>query len=225
MVKKISIRDSYKKSDSGRFRPLVIILIIAVAAGLIYWGYPILFPNSSVKSPAIPTIVTKPTPTTVITKPEVEPVEKKKTEFEIEMEERAQGYKNRIFVYEPYEPPSNRNPFQRVRTSVFLEEPIEKEESITKEEPIEKKAGEEEKVLRFPKPELPPGTKLSGIIDSKDKKIAIIEMSGETYIANLYDIISERYIIKEIKKDEVIIDFNGYLFSLKIGGEDSSDGF
>jgi len=209
VVKEISIRNLFKKSDSGRFRLLVIILIIAVAAGLIYWGYPILFPNSSVKSPATPTIVTKPTPTTVITKPEVEPVEKKKTEFEIEMEERAQGYKDRIFVYEPYEPPSNRNPFQKVRTSDFLEEPIEKEE------------GEEEKILRFPKPELPPGTKLSGIIDSKDKKIAIIEMSGETYIANLYDIIAERYIIKEIKKDEVIIDFNGYLFSLKIGGEET----
>jgi len=209
VVKEISIRNLFKKSDSGRFRLLVIILIIAVAAGLIYWGYPILFPNSSVKSPATPTIVTKPTPTTVITKPEVEPVEKKKTEFEIEMEERAQGYKDRIFVYEPYEPPSNRNPFQKVRTSDFLEEPIEKEE------------GEEEKILRFPKPELPPGTKLSGIIDSKDKKIAIIEMSGETYIANLYDIISERYIIKEIKKNEVIIDFNGYLFSLKIGGEET----
>jgi len=219
VVKKISIRNLFKKSDSGSFRLLVIILIIAAAAGMIYWGYPNLFPNSSVKSPATPTIVTKPTPTTVITKPEVEPVEKKKTEFEIEMEERAQGYKNRIFVYEPYEPPSNRNPFQKVRTSTFLEEPI------AKEEPIEKKEGEEEKILRFPKPELPPGTKLSGIIDSKDKKIAIIEMSGETYIANLYDIISERYIIKEIKKDEIIIDFNGYLFSLKIGGEDFSDGF
>jgi len=83
--------------------------------------------------------------------------------------------------------------------------------------------GEEGKVLRFPKPELPPGTKLTGIIDSKDKKVAIIEMNEETYIANLYDIISERYIVKEIKKDEVIIDFNGYFFSLKIGGEDTSN--
>jgi len=216
VVKEISIRNLFKKSDPGRFRLLVIILIIAVAAGMIYWGYPILFPNSSVKSTATPTIVTKPTPTTVITKSEVEPVEKKKTEFEIEMEERAQGYKDRIFVYEPYEAPSNRNPFQKVRTSDFLEESIEKGEGEEEEE---------KKVLRFPKPELPSGTKLSGIIDSKDKKIAIIEMNGETYIANLYDIISERYIIKEIKKDEVIIDFNGTLFSLKIGGEDSSDGF
>jgi len=50
-------------------------------------------------------------------------------------------------------------------------------------------------------------------------------MNGETYIANLYDIISERYIVKEIKKDEVIIDFNGTLFSLKVGGKVSLDGF
>lgn len=211
MVKEISIRNLFKKSDPGRFRLLVIILIIAVAAGMIYWGYPILFPNSSVKSTATPTIVTKPTPTTVITKSEVELVEKKKTEFEIEMEERAQGYKDRIFVYEPYEAPSNRNPFQKVRASDFLEEPIEKEEGEEEEE---------KKVLRFPKPELPSGTKLSGIIDSKDKKVAIIEINGEIYIANLFDIISDRYIVKEITKDEVIIDFNGDFFSLKIGGKD-----
>ena len=221
MEKEISIRDLFKKSDSEKNRILIIILIVVVIAGLIYWGYQLLFTNSSVKSPATPTIVTKPTPTTVITKPEVEPAEKKKTEFEIEMEERAQGYKNRIFVYEPYEPSSNRNPFQKVKTSAFLEEPIEKGEPIEKEEGEEE---EEKKVLRFPKPELPPGTILTGIIDSKDKKIAIIEMNGETYIVSLYDIISERYIIKEIKKDEVIIDFNGYLFSLKIGGEEASDG-
>jgi len=68
------------------------------------------------------------------------------------------------------------------------------------------------------------GTKLSGIVGSKDKKVAIIEMNGEIYIANLYDIISERYIVKEIKEDEVIIDFNGYFFSLKIGGENTLDG-
>jgi FKBP-type peptidyl-prolyl cis-trans isomerase 2 len=48
-------------------------------------------------------------------------------------------------------------------------------------------------------------------------------MNGETFIANLYDIISEEYIVKEIKKDEVVIDFNGYFFSLKIGGEDTSN--
>ena len=217
MVKEISIRDLFKKSESDtgkniKSRILIILLILIVAAGVIYWGYPLLFSDSSVKSPVASVTVTTPAPTTITPKVEAEPVVKEKTEFENEMEKREKGYKNKIFVYEPYEPPSNRNPFQRVRASALLGEPIEKEE------------GEEEKILRFPKPELPPGTKLSGIIDSKDKKIAIIEMSGETYIANLYDILLDRCIVKEIKKDEVIIDINGYFFSLKIGGEDSSDG-
>jgi len=204
----MSIKNLFKKSDSGRYRILVIILIIVVLAGIIYLGYPLVFPDISVKSLITPVIVTTPASTTVTPKAEVEPVVKKKTEFEIEMEKRMQGYEEKIFVYEPYEPPSNRNPFQKVRTSYYLGETAEKEE---------------EDVLRFPKPELPPGTKLSSIIDSKDKRIAIIKMNEEIYIANLYDIISERYIIKEIKKDEVIIDFNGYFFSLKIGGEEASN--
>jgi len=213
-VRKISIRNLFKKSETGgnkKSKILIFMLILIVAAGAIYWwGYPLLFPDSSVKSPVTPVTVTTPATSVVTPKEEVEPEIKEKTEFEIEMEEREQGYKDKIFVYEPYEPPSNRNPFQKVSTFAFLGEPIEKEE-------------EEGKVLRFPKPELPPGTKLSGIIDSKDKKVAIIEMGGETYIANLYDILLERCIVKEIKKDEVIIDINGYFFSLKIGGEDSSN--
>ena len=45
-------------------------------------------------------------------------------------------------------------------------------------------------------------------------------MNGETFIANLYDILLDRYIIKEINNDEVIIDYNGYFFSVKIGGGD-----
>jgi len=49
----------------------------------------------------------------------------------------------------------------------------------------------------------------------------MIEMNGETFIANLYDILLDRYIIKEINNNEVIIDCNGYFFSVKIGGEDS----
>jgi len=93
---------------------------------------------------------------------------------------------------------------------------------------LEETAGNEEEgkegdVIRFTKPELPPGTKLTGIIGSKDSKVAIIEMNSETFIANLYDILLDRYIVKEIKNDEVIIDYNGYFFSVKIGGEDSSD--
>lgn len=203
-MKRIFIRDMFKKLNFGRYRLIIIFVIIFILAGIIYWGYPLLLPNSSLKSPTTPTTVTTPIPTTVTSKSEVETAVKEKTEFEIEMEEREKGYKNKIFVYEAYEPPSNRNPFQKVRTPSFLAETVKEEEGS---------------VLKFPKPELPPGTKLSGIIDSKNNRVAIIEINMETYIANLYDIISERYIIKEIKMDEVIIDFNGNLFSLKIGGE------
>jgi type II secretory pathway component PulC len=205
-------KKSESKSGSGTKKLLIIFLIIIIAIG-IYLGYPLLFPINSVKT-TIATNSTENTPTTLeqstSTLIKEEPVVKEKTEFEIEMEKREQGYKNKIFVYEPYQPLSNRNPFQKVR-------------NIISEEIGQGEEGTEGQILRFPKPELPPGTKLSGIINSKDKKVAIIEMNGETYIANLYDIISEKYIVKEIKKDEVIIDFNGYFFSLKIGGEDTSN--
>jgi hypothetical protein len=215
-MRKISIGNLFKKSESGGNRTgkiLFILLIIIIAAGAFYWwGYPLLFPVTSVKSPvATTTTVTTPSPTVVATKTGTDPVVKEKTEFEIEMEKRKQGYEEKIFVYEPYEPPSNRNPFQKVSTSYFLEETAEKEE-------------EKEGVLRFPKPVLPPGTKLTGIIGSKDNRVAIIVMNEETFIAHLYDILLDRFIVKEIKNDEVIIDYNGYFFSVKIGGEDLSDG-
>ena len=212
-MRKISIGNIFKKSETGGNKTgkiLFILLIIIIAAGAFYWwGYPLLFPESVVKSPVALVTVTAPAPAVVTPKAEVEPIVKEKTEFEIEMEKRKQGYEEKIFVYEPYEPPSNRNPFQKVSTYYFLEETAEKEEE------------KEGSALRFPKPVLPPGTKLTGIIGSKDNKVAIIVMNEETFIANLYDIISERYIIKEIKKDEVIIDFKGYFFSLKIGGEET----
>jgi len=214
-MKKISIGNLFKKSESGgnnKSKLLILLLILIVAGGAFYlWGYPLLFPGSPVKSPVASVAV--PASTVVTPKTDTEPAIKEKTEFEIEMEKRKQGYDEKIFVYEPYEPPSNRNPFQKVSTSYFLEETAEKEEE-----------GEEGSVLRFQKPVLPPGTKLTGIIDSKDNKVAIIEMNSEIFIANLYDILLDRYIVKEIKKDEVIIDYNGYFFSVKIGGEDLSDG-
>jgi len=209
-VRKISIRNLFKKSESGtgknKNKILIPLLIIWLIAGIVYFGYPLVFPDSSVKLPATPAKkVITPSSAVVATKIETKPEVKEKTEFEIEMEKRELGYKDKIFVYAPYEPPSNRNPFQKVRTSNYLGETEEKQE---------------EGILRFPKPELPPGTKLTGIIGSKDKKIAMIEMDGETFIANLYDILLDRYIVKEINKDEVIIDYNGYFFSVKIGGED-----
>lgn len=208
-MRKISIGNLFKKSKSGGNKTgkiLFILLIIIIAAGAFYWwGYPLLFPE------VVSVTITAPAPAVVTPKVEVVPVVKEKTEFDIEMDKRKQGYEEKIFVYEPYEPPSNRNPFQKLSTSYFLEETAEKEE-------------EEGGPLRFIKPELPPGTKLTGIIGSEDNKVAIILMNDETFIANLYDILLDRYIVKEIKKDEVIIDYNGYFFSVKIGGEDLSDG-
>jgi len=215
-MRKMSIGNLFKKSKTSggkKSKILIILLILIVAAGAFYWwGYPLLFPDSAVgQSPVVSvTTVTTPAPTAVTPKAEVEPAVKEKTEFEIEMEKRKQGYEEKIFVYEPYEPPSNRDPFQKVSTSYFFEETAEEE-------------GKEGSVLRFQKPVLPPGTKLTGIIGSKDSSIAIIEMNGEIFIANLYDILLDRYIVKEIKKDEVIIDYNGYFFSVKLGGEDLSD--
>jgi Tfp pilus assembly protein PilP len=210
-MKKISIKNLIKKAESdtvkkNKTKILILLLILIVTVGIIYWGYPLVFPDSAVKSPVTSVTIATPAPTTVIHEAEVESVVKEKTEFEIEIEKREQGYKYKVFVYEPYKPPSNRNPFQMVRASILTEEKEKEEE------------GEKEKVLKFSKPELPPGTKLSGIIDSKDKRVAIIEMNGKTYIANLYDILLGICIVKEIKKDEVIIDINGYFFSLKIGG-------
>jgi len=209
-VRKISIRNLFKKSESAtgknKNKILIPLLILLLIAGIVYLGYPLVFPDSSVKSPVTPAEkVITPSSTVAATNMETKPEAKEKTEFEIEIEKRKQSYEEKIFVYEPYEPPSNRNPFQKVSTSYFLGETSEKQE---------------EGILNFPKPELPPGTKLTGIIGSKDKKIAMIEMNGETFIANLYDILLDRYIVKEINKDEVIIDYNGYFFSVKIGGED-----
>jgi type II secretory pathway component PulC len=211
-MRKISIGSLFKKSesDTGKSKKkIMIIILIVIIAGIIYLAYPLILPDTSVKSPVTTTeTVTTSVSTVTTVKTEAIPEVKEKTEFEIEMEKRKQGYEDKIFVYKPYEPPSNRNPFQKLSNITFAEQAVE----------------EEGNVLRFPSPELPPGTKLTGIIDSRNNRVAIILMNEETYIANLYDIISERYIVKEIKKDEVIIDFNGYLFSLKIGGEEVSNG-
>ena len=211
-MKKTSIGNLSKKSksDTGKNKILILLLIILLIAGIVYFGYPIVFPDNSVKSPATPVKkVITPSPIMASSKIETTPEVKEKTEFEIEMEQRKQSYEDKIFVYEPYVPPSNRNPFQKVSTSYYLEETTGKQE---------------EGILKFPKPELPPGTKLTGIMGSKDKKVAMIEMNGETFIANLYDILLDRFIVKEINNDEVIIDYNGYFFSVKLGGENLSDG-
>ena len=221
-MKKMSLGSLFKKSKtsgSNTSKILIILLILVIAAGVFYlWGYPLLFPESAVvqQSPVFVSVAGT-TPATTTVTPKAEAIEsvvvKEKTEFEIEMQKRKQGYEEKIFVYEPYEPPSNRDPFQKMSTSYFLEETA----GTTEEE---RKEGS---VIKFQKPELPPGTKLTGIINSNDKQIAIIEMNGEIFIANLYDILLDRYIVKEIKNDEVIIDYNGYFFPVKLGGEEATN--
>jgi len=212
-VKKISFKNIFKRSESDRktrsgkvISLILLILIIAMGA---YLGYPLLFP----KKAAVSTVVKETTPssTSIINVSEVknEPVVKEKTKFDMEVEQREQGYENKIFTYKPYMAPSNRNPFEKISNYYATGENVGEESE----------EGGQKIAIRFEKPELPADTKLSGIMSSSDKRIAIIEMEGETYIAKLYDILSDRYIIKEIKKDEVVIDFNGYFFSLKVGGE------
>ncbi|MEA2021529.1 MAG: hypothetical protein U9N08_03560 [Candidatus Caldatribacteriota bacterium] len=214
-MKKISFKNIFKKSETGKkfgsgktIFLLIIILLIAVGA---YFGYPLLFPEKTVAPTVVEKTISGTAPIKTVSETKVEPVEKEKTQFDIEVEQREKGYENKIFTYEPYEAPSNRNPFQKV-SNFYSSELVESKEEET-----------EGGAIRFPKPELPPGTMLTGIINSPDKKIAIIEMNEETYIAKLYDILSDRYIVKEIKKDEVLIDISGYIFSLKIGGEDLAD--
>lgn len=218
-MRKISIGSLFKRSKTsgGNSKILIFLLILILAAGVFYWwGYPLLFPESApVSSPVVSVAVPTPAIRTTADAPKTESGEtvvKEKTAFEIEMEKRKLGYEEKIFVYEPYEPPSNRNPFQKVSTSYFLEEAAETEGQ-----------GQEGSIIKFPKPELPPGTKLTGIIDSRDNMVAIIVMNEETFIAHQYDILLDRFIVKEIKKDEVIIDYNGYFFSVKLGGEDLAD--
>ena len=216
-MKKISFKNIFKKSETakktGAGKTILLILVILLVAVGAYLGYPLLFPEKTTASSVLEKTASDTAPIKTISEAKSEPVEKVKTQFDIEVEQREKGYENKIFTYKPYEAPSNRNPFQKV-SNFYTSEFIASEEE----------AGEEQGgVIKFPKPELPPGTLLTGIIDSPDKKIAIIEMNEETYIAKLYDILSDRYIVKEIKKDEVVIDVNGYLFSLKIGGEDLAD--
>ena len=213
-MKKISFKNIFKKSETakktGAGKTILLILVILLVAVGAYLGYPLLFPEKTTASSVLEKTASDTAPIKTVSEIKNEPVEKEKTQFDIEMEQRVKGYENKIFTYEPYEAPSNRNPFQKV-SNFYTSEFIASEEE----------AGEEQGgVIKFPKPELPPGTLLTGIIDSPDKKIAIIEMNEETYIAKLYDILSDRYIVKEIKKDEVVIDINGYLFSLKMGSEE-----
>ena len=105
-----------------------------------------------------------------------------------------------------------RNPFQRIVSSVYVEE--------GEEERLAKELSSAEDIRGFVTPELPAGTKFTGLISSGDTKLAIIEMDEETYIAKEGDLIDDKYLIKSIQDDRVIIDINGYDIAQKLGGEE-----
>ncbi len=220
-MKKISFKNIFKKTErdqgsrSRRWLWLFLILVILLGA-IAYLGYPMFFPPKA-STPKVATFSTKTntTTSTAVSSPlqKEEPVVQEKTPFDIEMEKRKQAYEEKIFAYEPYEPPSYRNPFQKV--SVFSskkeeEAPTEEEEAWWKQTAIYK-------------PELPPDTKLNGIVGNESNRVAMIEIDGDTFIAKLYDILLDKYIVKEIRKNEVILEIEDYEFSLKIGGEEASN--
>lgn len=150
----------------------------------------------------------------VVESPEPEEEEKEEDEeltpFEKEIKQRHESYETRIYTYKPYEPPVLRNPFQRMVSSVHIGE--------GEEERWAAELSSAEDIRRFVTPELPAGTKFTGLISSGDTRLAIIEIDEETYIAKEGDLIDDKYLVKSIQDDKVIIDINGYEIAQKLGG-------
>jgi len=192
----------------------VLLLIFLFSAVGIYLGYPMLFPEKPVMDSVIENNTSASVSTVNYPESPKETVQKEKTKLSIEIEQRELGYEDKLFTYEPYIAPSNRNPFEKIRNLYASAEYVSEEN--------EDDSAQGNKIILV-RPELPSDTRLSGIMGSNEKRIAIMEIEGEIYIAKEYDILSDRFIVKEIKEDEVVIDFNGYFFSLKVGGENLSD--
>ena len=150
------------------------------------------------------------------TEPVEEPVDKKDEEltpFEQEIKQRHESYQTKIYTYKPYEPPIARNPFQRIVSTVYVGEG-EKGRLATE-------LSSAEDIRRFVTPELPTGTKFTGLISSGETKLAIIEMEDDTFIAKEGEhLVEDKYLVKLIKDDRVIIEINGYEVTQKLGGEE-----
>jgi len=222
---------------------LVILVILAVATALV-WLKPDLLSSLSAlnpfggerkaatsvtPAPGSPTAQVSPAGQTTITtsprldtsnegtadttslKEEKEEKEEILSPFEKEIQQRYESYQTKIYTYEPYQPPVMRNPFQRVVSTVYISE---------EEEQLAEELSSEEAIRRFVQPELPPGSKYTGMISSGDMKLAILEMEDETYIAKEGDLILDKYLIKHIQDDKVIIEINDYEIPLKLGGEE-----
>ena len=218
---------------------LIIVIILAVATALV-WFKPDLLSSFSLSTlnpfsgernvsvttgsttaplppaeRATTTTTPRSAPDTIESSDPEEAKEEALTLFEKEIKQRHESYQTKIYSYKPYEPPVLRNPFQRVVSTVYIGD--EEEERLAKE------LSTEEDIRRFVQPELPPGTKFTGLISSADIKLAIIEVEEETYIVKEGDLIQEKYFVKSIQDDKVIIEINGYEIALKLGGEEDSN--
>jgi len=145
---------------------------------------------------------------------EEEEIEEELSPFEEEIKQRHESYQTKVFTYEPYAPPVARNPFQRMVSSVYLEE---------EEERVADELDSEEAVRRFVQPELPPDSSFTGLISAGDERLAILKIDNETYIAKEGDIILDKYLVKSIQDEKVIIDINGYEISLQLGGGEATN--
>jgi len=145
---------------------------------------------------------------------EEEEIEDELSPFEKEIRQRHESYQTKVYTYEPYQPPVMRNPFQRMVSSVYLEE---------EEEKIAGELDSEEDVRRFVQPELPPDTNFTGLISAGSERLAILKIDNETYIAKEGDIILEKYLVKSIQDEKVIININGYEISLQLGGGEATN--
>jgi len=223
-VVKSSFKQIFNKSEregngrSGKILPILLFVLLVIIGA--YLAYPLVFDKSrAAQNNSKNSIVQQ----NVQENNEVADAEMKvreKTQFDIEVEQREMGYEKKIFSYEPYISPSNRDPFEKVKdfyASVEDEEVVEGENEL--------KSGSQliNNISMFIKPELPEDSRVTGIFSSNGNKVAIIQIEGEIYISKLYDILSDKYIVKEIKNNEVILDYKGSFFSLKVGGENSSD--
>ncbi len=146
---------------------------------------------------------------------EEEEEEEELTPFEKEIRQRHESYQTKVYTYEPYEPAVNRNPFERMVSSVYLED---------EEEKVAEELATEEDVRQFVQPELPPGSKFTGLISSGEEKLAILVIDNETYIVKEDDLILDKYLVKLIQEEKVIIDINGHEISLQLGGGEASNG-
>lgn len=147
-----------------------------------------------------------------------EPREKELTPFEKEIQQRLESYQTKVYTYEPYQPLVFRNPFQRIVNSVYVEE----EEGEEEKEMVSKLTTEED-IRRFVQPELPPDSKFTGLISSGEEKLAILEIDNETYIVKEGDILLDKFLVKSIQEEKVIIEINGFEIPLKLGGGEATD--